>query len=31
MSDTPLPVKDPSRLSLWWQSDFMYTFRRSPV
>jgi peptide/nickel transport system permease protein len=31
MTDTPLHVKDPSRLSLWWQSDFMYAFKRSPV
>jgi peptide/nickel transport system permease protein len=31
MTDSPLPVKDPSRLSLWWQSDFMYAFKRSPV
>ncbi|MEP5731195.1 MAG: ABC transporter permease [Sulfitobacter sp.] len=31
MTDQPLPLKDPSRLLLWWQSDFMYTFRRSPV
>ncbi len=29
--DAPIAVKDPSRLSLWWQSDFMYTFKRSPV
>lgn len=25
------PPRDPSRLSLWWQSDFMYSFRRAPV
>ncbi|WP_299724228.1 ABC transporter permease [uncultured Tateyamaria sp.] len=34
MVDTPLPdtpVKDPSRLSLAMQSDFMYQFKRSPV
>ena len=30
MSDIT-PIKDPSRLSLWWQSDFMHTFKRSPV
>ena len=30
MSDIT-PIKDPSRLSLWGQSDFMYTFKRSPV
>jgi len=29
--DAPIPEKDPSRLSFWWQSDFMYTFKRSPV
>ncbi|MFK7837598.1 MAG: ABC transporter permease [Sulfitobacter sp.] len=31
MSDQPIPARDPSRLSLWWQSDFMYMFKRSPV
>ena len=37
MTDTPLPpdapiaVKDPSRLSLALQSDFIYQFKRSPV
>ncbi|MEO0402502.1 MAG: ABC transporter permease [Pseudomonadota bacterium] len=34
MVDTPLPdtpVKDPSRLSLALQSDFIYHFKRSPV
>ncbi|QFT60789.1 Oligopeptide transport system permease protein OppC (plasmid) [Sulfitobacter sp. THAF37] len=29
--DTPIAVKDPSRLSLALQSDFVYKFRRSPV
>ncbi|MDF1726968.1 MAG: ABC transporter permease [Sulfitobacter sp.] len=29
--DAPVAVKDPSRLSLAMQSDFFYTFRRSPV
>ena len=34
MVDTPLPevpIKDPSRLSLAMQSDFIYQFKRSPV
>ncbi|MEQ6203382.1 ABC transporter permease [Sulfitobacter sp. HNIBRBA2951] len=31
MTDTPTPVKDPSRLSLALQSDFFYAFKRSPV
>ena len=29
--DAPVTVKDPSRLSLAMQSDFIYQFRRSPV
>ncbi|MFK7876206.1 MAG: ABC transporter permease [Paracoccaceae bacterium] len=31
MSDTPAPMKDPSRLTLFLQGDFFYAFRRSPV
>lgn len=31
MVDTPLPHKDPSRLSIALQSDFVYQFKRSPV
>ncbi len=31
MSDRPIPVKDPSRLALWLQSDFVYQFKHSPV
>ena len=31
MTDHPITVKDPSRLSVWWQSDFMHSFKRSPV
>lgn len=30
-SDVPTPVKEPSRLSVAWQSDFAWKFRRSPV
>ncbi len=29
--DAPIAVKDPSRLTLALRSDFLYTFRRSPV
>lgn len=29
--DMPIAVKDPSRLSIALQSDFFYTFKRSPV
>ena len=29
--DAPIAVKDPSRLSLALQSDFIYTFKRSPI
>ena len=29
--DAPIAVKDPSRLSLALQSDFIYSFKRSPV
>ena len=31
MADQPIPVRDPSRLSLALQSDFLYQFKRSPV
>ncbi|ABV92627.1 binding-protein-dependent transport systems inner membrane component [Dinoroseobacter shibae DFL 12 = DSM 16493] len=29
--DTPVAVKEPSRFSVAWQSDFAWKFRRSPV
>ncbi len=33
MTDAPIPtpVKNPSRLKTFWESDFAYAFRRSPV